>query len=166
MRFIRPVKTPRGVLITSLCIRGLCFVGNLCFLWATVTFSFIYRVFLFVSAQLLQPTIISFFFSNAAVFLIIKQQNSAESAHVSSLLRLAGIGRALGSNACAWQPFLRLHPDVAWPARSTSRQTTPSDVLVAIILPSVRAQLGTCSCERETLTEGRTLPTCPPLARK
>lgn len=39
--------------MASLCIRGPYFVGNLCFLGVTVTFSFI-NVFLFVFAQLLK----------------------------------------------------------------------------------------------------------------
>lgn len=54
VKFTCSIKTPRGVLMTSLCIRGLYFVGNLCFLWVTVTFSFINGVFLFVFAQLLK----------------------------------------------------------------------------------------------------------------
>lgn len=40
--------------MTSLCIRGLRFVGNLRFLWATVTFSFINGAFLFGFARLLK----------------------------------------------------------------------------------------------------------------
>lgn len=54
VKFICSIKTPRGVLMTSLCFRGLYFVGNLCFLWVNVTFRFINRLFLFVFAQLLK----------------------------------------------------------------------------------------------------------------
>lgn len=44
VKFRCPVKTLKGIFITSLCIRGLYFMRNLCFLGVTITFSFIFRV--------------------------------------------------------------------------------------------------------------------------
>lgn len=83
--------------MTSLCARGLYYVGNLCFLRVTVTFGFICRVFfLFALARLLQPTIISppsvfcfvfFCFLNAAVFVVsvIRQQKSGADEALAAL---------------------------------------------------------------------------------
>lgn len=44
VKLICPVKTLKGIFITSLCIRGLYFMRVLRFLGVTITFSFIFRV--------------------------------------------------------------------------------------------------------------------------
>lgn len=81
--------------MTSLCARGLYYVGNLCFLWVTVTFGFICRVFFylhwhgFYSQQLFLPPLcfFFFFFLNAAVFVVsvIRQQNSGADEALAAL---------------------------------------------------------------------------------
>lgn len=140
VKFRCPVKALEGIFITSLCIKGLYFMRNLCFLGVTITFGFILGHFLFVFAQLLR-TRTPFLFPQTsrivayvAAFLVSMMKFLHRGVDKETLqafqvftplsqliFSLAGIlmRSGLSCNTCAWQEFPRLRPAVAWPLRST-----------------------------------------------
>lgn len=116
----------------------------LCFLGVTITFSFIFRVvfYLYLRSFYHQQSLLfsqtSCTIMCVAAFLIwiielyfcgisVEWQTKRRSCFATSTLlsqlifSLAGIlmQRGLSCNACAWQSFLRLRPDVAWLMHST-----------------------------------------------